>query len=187
MKKWTIISIILAIIIIISLVIIFYPKSIQEKKTINEFDLNELIYNVSEEQEITFISSWIEHLERCQGHSQYLTMQEKYDAGYNQDCQEVNDLDNQTLDKLKSIEDISGILLYDGNRIDSNYNLTECETLWKFTYQTIVARLNYFPITIYKCSNNFYLNSGHYPGAPDIKIYYLNLNKSETYLKLLDN
>ena len=67
-RTWMIIVIILGVILIAGIIYLIFP--------------NEEKYDETKEEQITFISYWAKNLEECQGHSQYLTTQEKFDAGY---------------------------------------------------------------------------------------------------------
>jgi len=162
-KKW--ILGILAILLIIVLIIIFYNKPIK-----NELE-NE--YDVSKEQPITFISGWIKNLEECQGYSKFPSREEALEAGYSYECVYAStDISDFNLAKLKSLENIKGIKLDDESA--ENYNFTECNLIWKFNYAWVGARVYHTVMIIYDCENKFYIVLNSYPGNPRYTIYQIN-------------
>ncbi len=162
MKKGWIIGII-AVVLIIALVIIFYHKPAEK--------IFEGEYDATKEEPITFLSAWIDNLEECQGYSK-LSKEEALNEGYSQFCLETTDVDDFNLNKLKEIENIKGISI-DNKNINYTY-FEQCSSLWEFDYQYVVSMLYHTIMTIYNCSDRFYLTTHTYPGSPELTIYRIN-------------
>jgi len=138
--------------------------------------LDEEAYDITREEQIIFISDWIEDLEGCQGYSEFSSREEVLGAGYSQFCFDSTDIGEKNLGKLRVLENLRGILVYDG--LSSDYDdFTGCNLLWKFDYEHVVVRLTHSRLSIYECGDEFYIVSSFWPGAPTINVYRTNFNK----------
>jgi hypothetical protein len=169
-RGWIIASIILVVIIVLA-VIFFYNKSSPMEEQ----------YDITKEQPITFIPNWLNVLEECQGHSRFLSQEEKFNAGYSSDCLETTDIDATNLNKFKALENVKGILVANNSK-DYDY-FKKCNILWEFDYQKLAATVRHTVLIVYNCENRFFIVTHSYPGSPVLTIYSINLNE-ETLNKL---
>ncbi|EFK97889.1 hypothetical protein LDC_0031 [sediment metagenome] len=163
MKKKVVIGIGAGMILLIGLLFYFeYP--------------NKEEYDITQEKQITFISSLIKNLEECQGYSKFSPREKALEVGYSQFCFDSTDIDNTNLSKLEALENLKGILI--DENISSNYNYyAECNLLWEFNYQKVVVRLNHATIRVYECKDKFYITSSSYPGPPTVRAYRIRLSE----------
>ncbi len=162
MKKGWIIGII-AVLLVIILVIVFYPKPVEDNE---EYDAD-----ATNEEPITFLSGWINTLEECKGYSEFSSQEEMIDAGYNQFCWDTTDIDDVNLSKLNSLKNIKGIFISDNYNVDL---FNECKLIWQYDSTHIGAKLYHRTLKVYECNNQFYLLGYAYPGFSERTVYMIN-------------
>ncbi len=162
MKKGWIIGII-GVILIVALVIMFYPRPIE--------DLTQVEYDISKEERITFLSGWINTLEECKGYSEFSSREEMINSGYDQFCWDATDVDDFNLNKLKELEGIKGVALSTSISPGSD---SRCNLIWEYEYEYVGSRLFHRVLEIYNCEDKFYINAYEYPGPLKRNIYMIN-------------
>ncbi len=181
MKKGWIIGVI-GVILIVALVVIFYPKpySIEEKE-----------YDATKEEPITFLSGWINTLEECKGYSTFSSQEEMINAGYSQFCWDATDVDDTNLSKLKSLENIKGIPIATSS-LPNDAPFSGCNLIWRYEYEYIGARLFHRALEVYECEDKVYLDAYAYPGFSERTVYRINpsqeiidILKDQRYLDIL--